>query len=60
MASRSMATDSDQAIAALMTDLKQRGLLDETLILWGGEFGRTPMSDTNLNVDNHQRAGPRS
>ncbi len=33
----------DQATAALITDLKQRGLLDDTLILWGGEFGRTPM-----------------
>lgn len=35
--------DVDQACAALITDLKQRGLLDETLIIWGGEFGRTPM-----------------
>ncbi|MCH7751699.1 MAG: DUF1501 domain-containing protein [Planctomycetes bacterium] len=35
----------DQPIAALLTDLKQRGLLDETLIVWGGEFGRTPMSE---------------
>ena len=32
----------DQAIAALLTDLKQRGLLDDTLVIWGGEFGRTP------------------
>ncbi len=37
------AKDVDQATAALIKDLKQRGLLDETLILWGGEFGRTPM-----------------
>ena len=37
-----LAGDIDQPIAALMTDLKQRGLFDETLILWGGEFGRTP------------------
>jgi hypothetical protein len=37
------AEDVDQATAALITDLKQRGLLDDTLILWGGEFGRTPM-----------------
>ncbi len=37
------AADVDQATAALIKDLKQRGLLDETLILWGGEFGRTPM-----------------
>src|ERR1043165_1472068 len=37
------AKDVDQASAALVTDLKQRGLLDDTLIIWGGEFGRTPM-----------------
>jgi hypothetical protein len=36
-------TDTDQASAALVADLKQRGLLDETLVIWGGEFGRTPM-----------------
>ncbi|MDQ6701507.1 MAG: DUF1501 domain-containing protein [Acidobacteriota bacterium] len=35
--------DTDQACAALVQDLKQRGLLDETLVVWGGEFGRTPM-----------------
>ena len=35
--------DTDQACAALLTDLKQRGLLDDTLVVWGGEFGRTPM-----------------
>lgn len=34
---------TDQPVAALLNDLKQRGLLDETLIIWGGEFGRTPM-----------------
>jgi hypothetical protein len=39
----SAAADVDQASAALIKDLKQRGLLDDTLILWGGEFGRTPM-----------------
>jgi len=37
----------DQPIAALLTDLRQRGLLDETLVIWGGEFGRTPMSQGN-------------
>jgi hypothetical protein len=37
------AKDVDQATAALIQDLKQRGMLDDTLILWGGEFGRTPM-----------------
>jgi hypothetical protein len=34
----------DQASAALVTDLKQRGMLDDTLVIWGGEFGRTPMA----------------
>ncbi|MEZ6094076.1 MAG: DUF1501 domain-containing protein [Pirellulaceae bacterium] len=37
------AKDVDQASAALIRDLKQRGMLDDTLVLWGGEFGRTPM-----------------
>jgi hypothetical protein len=37
----------DQASAALVSDLKQRGMLDETLIVWGGEFGRTPMAQGN-------------
>src|SRR5438034_6851036 len=35
--------DTDQACAALIKDLKQRGMLDDTLVIWGGEFGRTPM-----------------
>ncbi len=39
------AGETDQPIGALMTDLKQRGLWDETLIVWGGEFGRTPTSE---------------
>jgi len=39
---RRLARDSDQAIAALLKDLKQRGMLDSTLVIWGGEFGRTP------------------
>jgi arylsulfatase A-like enzyme len=39
---RALAGQCDQAIGALLRDLKQRGLLDETLVLWGGEFGRTP------------------
>jgi hypothetical protein len=39
--------ETDQASAALVKDLKQRGLLDETLVIWGGEFGRTPMVETN-------------
>ena len=39
---RRLAKQCDQAIGALITDLKQRGMLEETLIIWGGEFGRTP------------------
>jgi hypothetical protein len=39
---RNLAKQSDQAISALLSDLKQRGLLSETLVIWGGEFGRTP------------------
>ena len=38
-------TDVDQPMTALLTDLKQRGLLEDTLIVWGGEFGRTPMQE---------------
>ncbi len=41
-AHRNLAAQIDQPIAALMTDLKQRGMFEDTLILWGGEFGRTP------------------
>ena len=39
---RKLAAQLDQPIAALLTDLKQRGMLDDTLVIWGGEFGRTP------------------
>ena len=39
--------DTDQGAAALVKDLRQRGLLDETLVVWGGEFGRTPMVESN-------------
>jgi uncharacterized protein (DUF1501 family) len=42
---REMARRVDQPIAGLLKDLKSRGLLDETLIIWGGEFGRTPIAD---------------
>jgi Protein of unknown function (DUF1501) len=44
---------SDRPIAALVTDLKQRGLLDETLVIWGGEFGRTPMSESGNGRDHN-------
>jgi uncharacterized protein (DUF1501 family) len=40
-----LADACDQGIAALLIDLKQRGLLDETLVIWGGEFGRAPTSE---------------
>lgn len=42
----------DQAMTALITDLKQRGLLEDTLVVWGGEFGRTPMLENRSGVDN--------
>lgn len=55
------AKDVDQASAALVQDLKQRGLLDETLVIWGGEFGRTnycqgPLTPENYGRDHHPRA----
>jgi uncharacterized protein (DUF1501 family) len=47
--------DTDQACAALVMDLKQRGLLDETLVIWGGEFGRTVYSQGTLTKENYGR-----
>jgi hypothetical protein len=47
--------ETDQASAALITDLKQRGLLDDTLVIWGGEFGRTSYSQGKLTADNYGR-----
>jgi hypothetical protein len=53
---------TDRAAAALVKDLKRRGLLDETLVIWGGEFGRTPMVESNralgrsLGRDHHPQA----
>jgi len=44
---RKLCADSDRATAALLTDLKQRGMLEDTLVIWGGEFGRTPYSEIN-------------
>jgi uncharacterized protein (DUF1501 family) len=41
------ANETDRASAALVKDLKERGMLDETLVLWGGEFGRTPMAQSD-------------
>ncbi len=49
------ARDVDQASAALVTDLKQRGLLDETLVIWGGEFGRTNYSQGKMEKSNYGR-----
>ncbi len=54
--------ETDQASAALVIDLKRRGLLDETLVVWGGEFGRTPMVESNAALgrsrgrDHHPKA----
>ena len=54
------ARDTDQASAALIKDLKQRGLLEDTLVIWGGEFGRTnysqgTLTETNYGRDHHPR-----
>ncbi|MEM7655036.1 MAG: DUF1501 domain-containing protein [Bacteroidota bacterium] len=49
------AQNTDQASAALVMDLKQRGLLDDTLVIWGGEFGRTSFSQGQLTADNYGR-----
>src|SRR5688572_4330631 len=45
---------TDQASAALVLDLKRRGMLDDTLVIWGGEFGRTPMVETNAALGRSQ------
>jgi uncharacterized protein (DUF1501 family) len=47
----------DQPIAALLQDLKQRGLLEDTLVLWGGEFGRTPTAEGNSTGRDHNHYG---
>jgi len=52
---RLQAGDIDQPCSALIQDLKQRGLLDETLVVWGGEFGRTAYSQGNLEATNYGR-----
>lgn len=52
---RNQCANTDQASAALVTDLKQRGMLDETLVVWGGEFGRTAYSQGALTADNYGR-----
>jgi uncharacterized protein (DUF1501 family) len=52
---RGQALGVDQPAAALVKDLKMRGMLDETLVIWGGEFGRTIYSQGALTKDNHGR-----
>ena len=57
---RRLAKESDQPIGALLSDLKQRGMLDDTLVIWGGEFGRTvycqgTLTETNYGRDHHPR-----
>jgi uncharacterized protein (DUF1501 family) len=47
------AQEVDRATAALIKDLKQRGMLEDTLVIWGGEFGRTPMSQGRNGRDHH-------
>ncbi|MCI0746011.1 MAG: DUF1501 domain-containing protein [Verrucomicrobia subdivision 3 bacterium] len=57
---RKLCVDSDKATAALITDLKERGLLDDTLVIWGGEFGRTPYAENRekqkVGRDHHHTA----
>lgn len=52
---RNQCMDTDQPIGALLRDLRQRGLLDDTLVVWGGEFGRTVYSQGTLTKDNYGR-----
>lgn len=52
---RAQCEDTDQPTAGLLKDLKQRGLLDKTLVVWGGEFGRTVYSQGHLSKDNYGR-----
>jgi len=47
------AAETDQPVAGLLTDLKRRGLLDSTLVLWGGEFGRSPEAESGKGRDHH-------
>ena len=52
---RQLCRETDQGCAALITDLKQRGMLDETLVVWGGEFGRTNYSQGKLTATDYGR-----
>ncbi len=51
------AKEVDQGCAAIISDLKQRGMLEDTLVIWGGEFGRTPMSQGGSGRDHHTKSG---
>ena len=53
---KSQCKQTDQGCAALVKDLKRRGMLDETLVVWGGEFGRTPMAQGGDGRDHHINA----
>jgi uncharacterized protein (DUF1501 family) len=48
--------ETDKPIAGLLKDLTSRGLLDETLVIWGGEFGRTPTAENGEGRDHHAKA----
>jgi arylsulfatase A-like enzyme len=52
---KTLTGDTDRASAALVKDLKQRGLLDDTLVIWGGEFGRTPYAQGTPKPDEYGR-----
>ena len=52
---KAICDETDQPAAALLTDLKRHGLLDETLLIWGGEFGRTPVSQGGNGRDHHKQ-----
>jgi len=52
---KKQAQATDQATAGLIKDLKQRGLLEDTLVIWGGEFGRTSFSQGRLTAENYGR-----
>jgi hypothetical protein len=54
--SRQLGTEVDQPMAQLITDLRQRGMLDRTLVIWMGEFGRTPQINANAGRDHYPRA----
>ena len=54
---RELAADCDQPLSALLEDLKQRDMLKDTLILWGGEFGRTPTGDIRAGGRDHNAGG---